>query len=93
MTENISLKYQYAVQFLYDEDCKTAILESEAMRNIRAFPLFTDERHGWRKNYRQTDVPCIGHSTHKVLCNQITTNQDDPVSKRHERIGTDRIYE
>ena len=66
------------------------VAESEEYSGIS---IITDARHGWRKNSKQTDVPCIGHSTHKFLCDQIITKQDDPVFQRHEGIGTDRIYE
>ena len=98
MSENVSRKYQEAVEEIYNDSCRSALLEEEGMAVLESevysgISIITDARHGWRKNSRQTDVPCIGQRTHKVLCNQIVTKEDDPVSQRHERLGTERIYQ
>jgi hypothetical protein len=53
----------------------------------------TDARHGWRKNSKDTSVVALGEQTHKVMdCVHITKSQDK-VAQRHERLGTQNIYE
>lgn len=54
--------------------------------------ILTDARHGWRKNAKDTSVVAIGEKSHKVLSCQHVTKADDIVSQRHEKIGTERIY-
>lgn len=46
------------------------------------------------KNAQDTSVVAIGERTHKVLnCAHVTKAAEDPVSQRHETIGTRKIYE
>ena len=53
----------------------------------------TDARHGWRKNAKDTSVVAIGEKTHKVLSCEHVTKTDDTVTQRHERFGTEKIYQ
>ena len=53
----------------------------------------TDARHGWRKNAKDSSIVAIGDNTHKVISCQHVTKTDDPVSQRHEKLGTERIYQ
>ena len=52
----------------------------------------TDARHGWRKNAKDSSVVAIDERTHKVLTCEHVKKSDDPVSQRHEKVGTERIY-
>lgn len=54
--------------------------------------IATDARHGWRKNSRDTSVVAIGLKSHKVLQHVHVTKEDDQVSQRHEKNGTEQIY-
>lgn len=54
--------------------------------------IMTDARHGWRKNAKDSSVVAIGEKTHRVIKCENVTKQDDIVSQRHEKIGTERIY-
>ena len=47
----------------------------------------------WRRNAKDTSVVCIGEITHKVLDHEHITKADDTVSQRHEKLGTQRVYE
>ena len=53
----------------------------------------TDARHGWRKNAKDSSIVAIGDNTHRVISCQHVTKTDDPVSQRHEKLGTERIYQ
>ena len=68
----------------------------DEMMHIAAHPginIATDARHGWRKNAKDTSVVAIGDQSHKALRVEHVTKRDDSVSQRHERIGTERIYD
>lgn len=52
----------------------------------------TDAQHGWRKNAKDLSVVAIGEKTNRVIKCENVTKQDDIVSQRHEKIGTERIY-
>ncbi|CAC5383448.1 unnamed protein product [Mytilus coruscus] len=54
--------------------------------------IMSDARHGWRKNAKDTSVVCIGEKTHKVISCEHVTKTMDPVSQRHERLGTEKIF-
>ena len=53
----------------------------------------TDARHGQRKNAKDTNVVCIGQTTHKVLKDIHVTKDEDPCTQRHELLGTKKVYE
>jgi hypothetical protein len=54
--------------------------------------MMTDARHGWRKNAKDCSVVALGEDTHQVIKCEHLTKMDDPVSQRHEKVGTERIY-
>lgn len=64
----------------------------EEKSNDSTVEILTDARHGWRKNARQTDVVCIGNRTKKVLHVEMVTKDNDPAAQRHEKLGTEAIY-
>ena len=53
----------------------------------------TDARHGHRKNAKDTNVMCLGQTTHKVLKDIHVTKDDDGCAQRHELLGKKRLYE
>lgn len=86
-------KYKSFVQEEYDESISTALLEEVGMYDeLDGIDIITDARHGWRKNAKDTSVVAIGDRSHKVLnCVHVTT-AEDPVTQRHEKLGTEKIY-
>ncbi|CAC5379039.1 unnamed protein product [Mytilus coruscus] len=52
--------------------------------------IMSDARQGWRKNAYK----CCLHwrKTHKVISCEHVTKTMDPVSQRHERLGTEKIF-
>lgn len=86
--------YKPIVQEEYEDSCNTAILEEVGLyENLDGIDIITDARHGWRKNAQDTSVVAIGERSHKVLNCAHVTKAEDPVSQRHETIGTRKIYE
>ena len=55
--------------------------------------IMTDARHGWRKNAKDSSVVAIGDKSHKVLQCVHITKETDHVTQRHEKLGTEKIYE
>ncbi|CAG2202776.1 unnamed protein product [Mytilus edulis] len=67
--------------------------EISSYDDLDGINIMTDARHGWRKNAKDTTVVALGEKTHKVMdCEHITKSQDK-VAQRHERLGTQIIYE
>ena len=67
--------------------------ERASYEELNGINIMTDARHGWRKNSKDTSVVALGEQTHKVMdCIHITKSQDK-VAQRHERLGTQNIYE
>ena len=86
--------YKKFVQEEYEDSCNTAILEEVGLyENLDGIDIITDARHGWRKNAQDTSVVAIGERSHKVINCAHVTKADDHVSQRHEKIGTQRIYD
>ena len=96
--------YAPHIEDVYNDDSETALLEEIALYDIAEEPendgeewhgidIQTDARHGWRKNVKDTSVVCIGDRSHKVLRHEYITKEDDHVTQRHEKIGTERIYD
>ena len=88
--------YEDHIQREYQKSTSTALLEESASYEddkLGEIDILTDARHGWRKNAKDSSVVAVGEKTHKVLSCQHITKGDDVVSQRHERIGTERIYE
>lgn len=85
--------YKTFVQQEYEDSISTALLEKIGMYEyLDGIDIITDARHGWRKNAKNTSVVAVGEKSHKILnCVHITT-ADDPVTQRHEKIGTEKIY-
>ena len=50
--------------------------------------ILPDARHATRKNWKQTDVICLGSNSHKVLHYETVTRSDDPCTQWHESLGT-----
>lgn len=85
--EHIQAEYEYSTEIaLLQEIASYDDLTSE-------IDIMSDARHGWRKNAKDSSVVCIGDKTHKVLRCEHITKAMDPVSQRHERHGTERIYD
>ncbi|OWF49881.1 hypothetical protein KP79_PYT13511 [Mizuhopecten yessoensis] len=61
--------------------------------NLHGIDIMTDARHGLRKNAKDSSVVAIGEQTHKVLECIHVTKSDDIVSQRHERFGTEKLYQ
>ncbi|CAC5420412.1 unnamed protein product [Mytilus coruscus] len=67
-------KYKQFVDEEYNGSIETALMEEVGMyEDWTSIDIMTDERHGWRKNAKDTT--------------------DDFVSQRHEKLGTQRIYQ
>lgn len=85
------------VQAGYNDSIQNAIaLETTAAlsaNNDPAINIKTDARHGHRRNAKDTSVVALGEATNKVLCHIHVTKADDPVSQRHETLGTRKIYQ
>lgn len=92
---NFFTSYKSNLEDVYNESISTALLEeigSYEDERLGSIDIMTDARHGWRKNAKDTSVVAIGDETHKVLSCQHITKADDIVSQRHEKVGTERIY-
>ena len=87
--------YTQSVNESYEQDICTAIhLEIASYEDcMSGIDIMSDARHGWRKNAKDTSVVVIGDKTHKVLRCEHITKCDDPVSQRHETLGTKRMYD
>lgn len=89
------------VKIEYEESIETAQLEEQAAyvllepedEPINGIDIMTDARHGHRRNAKDTSVVALGARTHKVLVHEHVTKTDDPVTQRHELLGTKRVYE
>lgn len=83
------------IQAEYDHSTDIALLQEIASYDDleSEIDIMTDARHGWRKNAKDSSVVCIGEKSHKVLVCEHVTKTMDPVSQRHERLGTERIYD
>ena len=46
-----------------------------------------------RKNAKDTSVVIIGEKSHQVLVHEHVTNADDPITQRHETLGTKRVMD
>ena len=55
--------------------------------------IMTDARHGWRKNAKDSSIVAIREQSHQVLQHVHITKHDDHCSQRHEKLGTQRVYE
>lgn len=85
--------YYPHVEKEYEESTDLALLQEIASyENLESeIDIMTDARHGWRKNTKDSSIVCLGQQSHKVL--EHVTKSMDPVSQRHERIGTEQVYD
>lgn len=77
----------------YKESIDLALWGEVGCEEDDGITIMTDARHGWRKNAKDSSIVAIGEKTHRVIKCEHVTKQDDHVSQRHEKIGTERIYE
>ena len=85
-SKHIQEEYKYSTEIaLLQEIASYEEIDSQ-------IDIMTDARHSWRKNAKDSSVVCIGDKTHKVLRCEHVTKTMDPVSQRHERMGTEKIY-
>ncbi|CAC5410013.1 unnamed protein product [Mytilus coruscus] len=85
-SQHIQEEYKYSTDIaLLQEIASYEELDSK-------IDIMSDARHGWRKNAKDTSVVCIGEKTHKVISCEHVTKTMDPVSQRHERLGTEKIF-
>jgi hypothetical protein len=97
--------YKPLVSEQYTDSIETALLEEIAMYPIpeeddedeeqwQGIDIISDARHGHRKNAKDTSVVAIGDRSHKVLQHvHLTKHSDDIVTQRHERLGTEKVYD
>lgn len=86
--------YKNSVEAEYKDSIQDSLHEEiGSYEDLDGINILTDARHGWRKNAKDTSVVAIGEKSHKILDCVHVTKQQDPVSQRHERIGTEAIYD
>jgi len=86
-------KYKHFVKGEYEESTSDGLLEEiGSYEDLDGIDIITDARHGWRKNSKDTSVVAIGEKTHKVIDCVSVSHVDDRVTQRHEKIGTEKIY-
>lgn len=88
-------KYRNIVSIEKKKSCENALMEEIGYSNDDhgAIGIMTDARHGWRRNAKDTNVICIGQNSHKVIKDIHVTKSDDPVTQRHEMLGTRKLYD
>lgn len=88
-------RYAEVVRLEKNISCDNALLEEigSSLEEDGAISILTDARHGCRRNSKDTNVVCIGSSSHKVIREEHVTKTDDQCSQRHELIGTKRLYQ
>ena len=87
-------KFKVHVEEEYKASTNDALLEEiGCYEDLTGIDIITDARHGWRKNAKDTSVVAVGSETHKMLTCATVTKQDDHVAQRHEKIGTQKIYD
>lgn len=79
---------------MYKDSTQDALYaEIGTCEELDGINIVTDARHGWRKNAMDTSVVAIGENSHKVIDCVHVTKAQDPVSQRHEKFGTVKIYD
>ena len=84
-------QYSEAIKDAYKDSVNDATAEEIShIEDLKTggITVMSDARHGWRKNSKDSSVVVIGDKSHKVLCHQLVTRDDDPCSQRHETFGT-----
>lgn len=92
---NLFSQYAEAVGAETNISCDNALREEITLSEEEdgAISILTDARHGCRRNAKDTNVVCIGSSSHKVIREEHVTKTDDLCTQRHELLGTRRLYE
>ena len=87
-------KYKGVVDTACKKSQMDSIIEEIASTEklMDGIEVMTDARHGTRKNAKDTDVICLGDSTHKCLWNGHITRRINSCTQRHELLGTKRMY-
>ena len=84
-------KYKDHTERESENSIQVAINEEIASyEELDGINIMTDARHGWRKNSKDTSVVALEEQTHKVMDCVHVTKTRDPVTQRHERIGTEK---
>jgi len=90
--------YNKAIASEYNTSTELALLQEIAHECVQegqeanAISILTDARHGWRKNAKDSSIVTIGEKSHQVIHHAHVTKKDDPVSQRHEKLGTQWAY-
>lgn len=92
---DMTAKFATAVCATKDLVCDQALKEEIGMseENGGAIAILIDARHGCRRNAKDSNVVCIRNETYKVLREEHVTREDDAITKRHELLGTRRLYD
>lgn len=86
--------YKEVAEQVYKDSTQDALYaEIGTYEELDGINIVTDARHGWRKNAKDTSVVAIGENSHKVIDCVHVTKAQDPVSQRHEKFGTVKIYD
>jgi hypothetical protein len=89
--------YRQSIHEEYTDSVEMALQLEMGMYNIddtwQGIDVASDARHGWRKNAKDTSVVVIGDQSHRVLQHIHITKADDHCTQRHEKLGTERMYE
>lgn len=87
--------YNQCIDEEYEESVDDALIyETNSVENLEeGISVMSDARHGWRKNAKDTSVVVIGDNSHKVLCHEHVTKADDPITQRHEKLGTKNVLD
>ena len=81
------------VLLIMSADFRVKVLIVNSFDNEGSVDIMTDARHGHRKNAKNTNVICLGQTTHKVMKDIHVTKNDDKRNQRPELLGTKRLYD
>ena len=90
--------YRSAIDDVYIDSIKNARFQEIAMKSYQSddqepMDILTDARHCWRKNAKDSTIVALGDLSHKVVACQHISTQEEPISQKHEKLGSERIYE
>jgi hypothetical protein len=80
----------------YEDSIDAALAKEKDLSNAErenGITVMSDARHSCRRNAKDTSVVIIGDKSHKVLQHQLVTKADDPVTQRHETVGTKKVLD
>ena len=95
---DLSEIFREAISENFAQSISNARFEEISLKSIdcneqQPMDIMSDARHGWRKNAKDTSVVALGDLSHKVIACEHVTTSDDPISQRHEIVGSKRIAE